>query len=298
MNFKQFAALGETIRRRLFQANDDECQLAPIAASALSCAKLETDFDLGAIAEFLRTTQIKQQPGTTFSNLPPIVYRCDSFYIELLVWTEASTTVHEHAFSGAFRVLVGSSIHTEYEFEQGQRISSRLLLGRTRFKGIELLKQGDVRRIRSGRNGLLHGLFHLDRPSVTLVVRDIEPWATPQYSILKPSFAYAEEELAADARVSLICRLLSVARTLNPSQATQVLIEQVPRLDFPRLFMILKSNHQLLNREEDWENFLARVRHRHGKLAEYLIDVVQTARCEWSILTTRDDVTDPDLRFF
>jgi len=65
MNFEQFHVLGETIRSELFLANNDEQKLPQIAACALSRADLETDLDLNAIGEFLRTTPVRQQPRQT-----------------------------------------------------------------------------------------------------------------------------------------------------------------------------------------------------------------------------------------
>ena len=48
-------------------------------------------------------------------------------------------------FSGAFRVLEGSSIHVRYGFSQDDAITSRLLVGDLRFGGAEFLRRGDVR---------------------------------------------------------------------------------------------------------------------------------------------------------
>ena len=94
---------------------------------------------------------------------------------------DATASIHQHAFSGAFRVVTGSSLHSEYEFVEQARVSQLLLLGEVRTQRLEALTRGDVRRITSGRAGLVHSLFHLDQPSVTLVIRTYgEPWAQPQ----------------------------------------------------------------------------------------------------------------------
>ena len=144
MNFDQIRILGEAVRAALGRANHDERKLPEIAASELAHAALDTDFDLGQVAKFLLETQIKQ-PDSNFSDLPVVLYRCQDFYIEMLIWVVASTSIHQHAFSGAFRVLAGSSVHTEYEFEERDRISSRLLLGETRLRRTELLRRDDIR---------------------------------------------------------------------------------------------------------------------------------------------------------
>src|SRR5208283_3593659 len=189
--------LGEEIHAKLKRRSFDEKALPAIAAEALSCIELESDFQLDQLAEFLITTKIDQQPSCGFSNLPPIVYRCEEFYIELLIWMDATTTIHQHSFSGAFRVLVGSSFHSVYEFNEHERINSQLLLGDVRLKMAEILRTGDVRLIHPGRSGLVHALFHLDRPSVTVVVRNYnEPWALPQYSLAPPNIVYNKRGLS------------------------------------------------------------------------------------------------------
>src|SRR5262245_29195100 len=113
MNFQQFQILGDEIHAELSRRNFDEHALPDIAADALTRVELDAA-RLDQLAEFLIGTNIEQQPSLQFSNLPPVVYRCEDFYIELLVWIDATTTIHQHAFSGAFRVLVGSSFHSVY----------------------------------------------------------------------------------------------------------------------------------------------------------------------------------------
>jgi hypothetical protein len=270
-----------------------------IAAEALARVELEGDFEFDQIADFLITTKIPQQPSLEFSNLPPVVYRCEEFYIELLIWMEATTEIHQHGFSGAFRVLVGSSFHGVYEFEENHRINSRLLLGEVRLRSAEILRRGDVRRIHPGRSGLAHALFHLERPSVTMVVRSYgEPWNQPQYSFNPPNVAYDVPVLKRDSKVRLLSRLLNVASALNREQAVELLVSKGTCLDFPRLFMVVKENHSYLSQESDWERFMEAAREVHGHLSEHLAQMVKSEKRRTSLISARNGVTDPNLRFF
>ena len=299
MNFQQFAILGEEIHAEFKRRNFDEQALPDLAAGALARANLEADIRLDQLAEFLIATNIEQQPSLQFSNLPLIVYRCDEFFIQLLIWTEATTSIHQHGFSGAFRVLVGSSFHSVYEFNEHERISSRLLLGDTRLKRAELLRTGDVRPIHSGRSGLAHALFHLDRPSVTVVVRNgSEPWARPQYELEPPHVAYAERELREDSKVRLLSRLITVAHALNREEAVELLVSKGTHMDFPRLLMVLVENYERLNKDADWLRFINAAREVHGHLAEHLVQMVKSRKRQASIVAARNSVKDPDLRFF
>ena len=86
-------------------------------------------------------------------------------------------------------MLLGSSIHSWYEFDRTESVNSFLETGEMSLKVCELLKVGDVQEIRAGRQ-YIHSLFHLDQPSATIVVRtDRSPLHLPQFSYHKPYIA-------------------------------------------------------------------------------------------------------------
>src|SRR5213075_397838 len=64
----------------------------------------------------------KQNLEATFGNPPLTLYTCGGFYIQALFWLDGTTSIHDHAFSGAFTVLAGSSIHSRFEFERTMRV--------------------------------------------------------------------------------------------------------------------------------------------------------------------------------
>src|SRR4030095_10603662 len=110
----------------------------------------------------------------------------DKFHIDIYYWLDGTTTIHQHGFSGAFQVFLGSSVHSQYSFEHERRITPHFSVGRVCLNSVELLKEGDIRTIIPGRR-FIHSLFHLDRPSATITIRTYEtPSALPQYDFLKP----------------------------------------------------------------------------------------------------------------
>ncbi len=113
-----------------------------------------------------------QQPvqPRLFGEPPILLYESSRFYIEALFWRTGTTHIHDHGFSGAFYVFGGSSVHSLWSFETERRFSSSFRTGRLTLDSTELLGVGDLKPIRSG-DRLIHQLFHLDAPSVTLVVR-------------------------------------------------------------------------------------------------------------------------------
>jgi hypothetical protein len=299
MNFAVFQALGDRVEAEYRRFNYDDKVFPQIAESALTEWQECPEFNLEEVSDFLLTTSIKQQPKAEFSNLPVTLYRSSEFYIECLVWVDATTSIHQHAFSGAFRVVTGSSLHSEYEFVEQARVSQLLLLGEARTQRLEALTRGDVRRITSGRAGLVHSLFHLDQPSVTFVIRTYgEPWAEPQYDVYPPTVAAATDILAEDSRVQLAKRLINVLGRLSPPDAVEVWCRRVAQLDFPRVFVICMELAEQLERTEIRDPVLTAIRKQHGSLAENLDGCLAERSRIASLKSCRASITEPELRFF
>jgi len=131
------------------------------------------------------------QPGDSCFGQPSLLlHRGHRFAIEVLFWLDGTNVIHQHLFSGAFHVLQGSSVHSRFEFRAGSRVNSGMWLGDVVLTGVELLRRGDTRPIRAGSAGI-HSLFHLDRPSVTLLVRTLnEADRQPQLAFVRPFLAF------------------------------------------------------------------------------------------------------------
>jgi hypothetical protein len=101
-------------------------------------------------------------------------------FISISISLDGVTSVHQHSFCGAFQVFLGSSIHSQFNFEENQTINPtfhrQIIL-----REVELLSEGDIRRIMPGSQ-YIHSLFHLDRPSATVIIRTYKtPDRQPQY---------------------------------------------------------------------------------------------------------------------
>jgi hypothetical protein len=153
---------------------------------------------------------------SSFGNFALTVATRDDFHIDVLVWTDSTTAIHQHNFSGAFHVLQGSSLHTRWTFEETGRWSDRLKRGRLAVHDTEWLQTGSTRPILPG-DQLIHSLFHLDAPSITVVVR------TPTSARSSPQMNYERSGLAYDphfeiARVEKIRQLLCLLWTTDHPQ--------------------------------------------------------------------------------
>src|SRR6266404_1699898 len=170
---EQFAKLGALIEGRWRDENYNENVFPGIAARALSEFNLLERIDPWQIVRWLFTTaNVPEQmdPDAVFGDPPITLYTGSRFYIDAYYWLDGTTSIHQHSFSGAFQLLLGSSVHSRYRFENPQEINPHFLVGDILLDDVSLLRKGDIREIVAGPQ-LIHSLFHLDRPSVTITVR-------------------------------------------------------------------------------------------------------------------------------
>jgi hypothetical protein len=273
-------------------------EFSSIAQAALGRRAFPASLSTERIVRWLALSpQVPHQPpGAIFGEPPVLVYATPRFYIELLFWTDGTTAIHQHSFSGAFQVILGGSIHTSYRFERTEAISRELLLGKLTAGRSELLRVGDVRAIVSG-DRLIHSLFHLDRPSLTLVVRTRhDEGTTPQYSYLHPGIAY--DPFIPGGRASRLTRLLDVLDPRSP-QATQFLADLTEHADLE--WVVVMLTHWFHRHPVDpglSEALLAVIARRHAGLATSLRLAFDEARRQALIIHRRRSHHRADLRFF
>lgn len=290
--------LGAEIEDAWAAANHRAEDFAAIATAALEKRSLATTMSIdGLVRWFGLAPHVPHQPaGAQFGEPPIKVYEGRRFYIEVLFWTDGTTAIHQHGFSGAFQVLAGGSIHTTYEFAAEEAINRELVLGKLAVTGSELLRRGDIRPIRSG-DQFIHSLFHLDRPSVTLVARtDRDSGSDPQYSYYHPGIAFAP--FVADERASRLLRLLAI---LDPQAATTppLLVDLIGQVDL--LSAVNLSIHWFRMHPVDTamsEPLLAAVARRHRRLASKLALAVEEGRRQALVINRRRRHHRAEHRFF
>jgi hypothetical protein len=211
--------VGTKIQEAWQAVDHDPRQLPDIATRELRAADLPGRLTPDQIIDWaLGEPTLPKQYNlpATFGQPPVTLFRSRRFYIESLFWLDASTSIHEHGFSGAFQVLAGSSIETRYSFEPQRTFDGHFVLGRLAVASTSLLRRGDVRSIASGPGRLVHALFHLERPSVTIVVRtNHDADAGPQLTYARPGIGfdpfYKEETFARGLEVVALLRNLDHA---------------------------------------------------------------------------------------
>ncbi|MBG6143386.1 hypothetical protein IWQ51_001505 [Labrenzia sp. EL_142] len=127
-----------------------------------------------------RADQNFGQPGVT-------LFSDERFEIEVLFWHTATPAIHEHGFAGAFRLLSGRSVHCRYGFDVKDKHDG-VITGQLNRRDITLLHPGQGIEIPRGE-ALIHSVFHVDNPSVSLVLRTHQS-GTRELTYLPPGVAY------------------------------------------------------------------------------------------------------------
>lgn len=306
-----FQQLGDEVERLWRDANYDEAKLPSIAKDALERADLPSKLSAWDVLEWtLKQNTLPPQKDVrgNFGDPPITLFVGPRFHIDVYFWFDGTTAIHQHGFSGAFQVLLGSSIHSWYEFERDEVINTFAETGRMTLKVCELLEVGDTQEIWGGRQ-YIHSLFHLEQPSATIVVRTSgSPLDLPQYSYHKPGLAadpfFERDDIT--KKVQTISALIRVNRPDTDEQIANLLAASELHTSFlylSHLRQLLRGGHiaELFKLEEPktrFLKFLNLVIDKHGKTAEILLPVFEHMDKQDEIVNRRAYVTQPEHRFF
>lgn len=305
-----FERLGAMIEQRWKDHNYDEVEFPDVSAEALVETNPSALVDPLDIIRWVHNSPqlpAQQDIDARFGNPPVTLYAGPRFYIDAYYWLDGTTSIHQHSFSGAFQVLTGSSIHSRYDFQVDEEINAHLVVGNAAMRKVELLRQGDVRKIRPGTE-FIHALFHLERPSVTITVRTYHtPKGAPQFSYLKPFIGFDPffKEQSSIRKVQTAVLLLK----MEHSEADKIIGDLILSSDFHTVFAVLEAAfHQLTSDElervfhlstgrERFAELLDKARIRHGQLVELLPPVFDELQRQANIAQRRSYLKDTDQRF-
>jgi hypothetical protein len=292
-----FKELGALVLERWKQLNFSLEKFPSLAVAALKEHSPAENVALGdVIADFLLREEQPLQSQSGFGQPELIVYEHPRFYIQLLFWLDGTTDIHQHEFSGAFHVMHGSSIHALYEFENQKPVTPYLRVGDLRMKEIELLEQGRTVAIVSGA-GCIHSLFHLDTPSVTVVLRTHnDPGTSPQFNYLPPHLAV--DPMHSDTLTLRRRQLLDVLEQTHEEAYTDLVLQMVTDLDFERGFYILQNCMTHLQDLGSWTQVMAAFKKKHGALAKGVAATLEEGMRREMIKGLRSQVVEPEHRFF
>lgn len=308
---EDFQRLGTLVESRWKAHNYNEQRFPEIAAQALSESDLPARVDPWEIIRWVHTAGCLPQQSDfegRFGNPPITLFAGPRFYIDVHYLLDGTTTIQQQSFTGAFQLLLGSSIHSRYSFREDKIINEHFSTGALALEEVELLKLKDVRLIRSGRN-FIHSLFHLDRPSATITVRtENTPSAALQYDYRKPHFALNPffKNPVLIKKVQTVGLLLG----MRHKDADAMIGDLVGSSDFQTAYFVLAETfHQLKKNEMDalfglstgrdrFKAILERCKRTHGGLADLVLPVLEEQERQMSIIQRRGTITSDAHRFF
>ena len=304
-----FRELGVRIETQWRDENYNDDVFPEIAANALLEADLTAKLDLWDPVRWVHTnTDFTHQadPQASFGDPPITLFFGPRFNIDVYYWLDSTTTIHEHGFSGAFQVLHGGSVHGVYEFEKVLEINRRFWIGDISLRDVSLLSKGDLRIIPSGSR-FIHSLFHLERPSATIVVRT-QGGDIRQFNYRKPYLGldafYSEPWM--HRKIQTVALLLSS----NHPDADQMICDLLNASDFLTTFLILNTAFRHLGSNtleklfrvsksmDRYHAMLDHARQRHGTLVDLLSAVFELDQTQNDIIARRGMVEGADHRLF
>ncbi|HXJ21143.1 MAG TPA: hypothetical protein VMT03_13005 [Polyangia bacterium] len=296
MSIASVVQLGAEIEAR-WRAADYALHLLPgLATRALAEVRLLASLHPDEIVEWaLSGDELPQQPDPTakFGQPPVTLFRGRRSHIDALFWVDGTTTIHQHGFSGAFQVLSGSSIETRYAFDSERSIDGRFLIGKLRVASTSFLRPGDIRPIESGSR-LIHALFHLERPSITIVVRSFsDADAGPQYDYALPGIGH--DPFFMDVTRDRALQLVGMLRTTEHPRFEGLVGDLIERSDLHSAYRVLRECASLPD-VSMFERLIARV--RDASAADMFRQAFEENRRIAFLRTRRNLVKDPELRFF
>jgi hypothetical protein len=292
-----FQDLGNTVLERWKELNFSQEAFPQVAKDALEENPPAEHVDVPELVrDFLLDDRQPFQTQSGFGQPEIVAYDNPRFYIQILFWLDGTTDIHQHMFSGAFHVLAGSSLHACFQFEDATSITAHLRTGTLKRTHAELLEAGTTVEITSGRD-FIHSLFHLETPSITVVIRThTDPGTGPQFTYLPPHLAV--DPLHSDTLTNRRKQLLDLLECIGDPGYTEIVVEMLESLDFERGFFILQNCvthlHTLGTWREVWSVFGA----KHGQLANYVAPTISSILQRDALVALRSRVDEPDHRLF
>jgi len=306
-----FQELGELVESRWRKENYSEELFPELAAAALTESDLPAQVDPWEIIRWVQGAAAlpdQKDAEGRFGDPPITLFAGPRFYVDVYFWLDGTTSIHQHAFTGAFQVLLGSSIHSRYSFNEKQILSEHFSIGEIKLEEVQLLQKNDVRLIRPGRN-FIHSLFHLDRPSATITVRtEHTPSSALQWDYRKPYFA--TNPFFRNQVMSKKLQTIGLLLGMKHKDADAMIGDLICSSDFHTAYFALEAFfHSVKNNQMDSlfglstgndriQSILARAKEAHGELVDLVLPVFEEQVRQNDIVQRRGSITAEEHRFF
>ena len=111
--------------------------------------------------------------GYFFGEPPVTLFYCDHFILDVYFWVNSNTDIHDHSFSGAFKVIKGATIQNTFKFNALKKYNDGMSLGKMQLSNTMLIDTPNVCiKILPG-DQFIHSTIHLTKPTITLCLRTL-----------------------------------------------------------------------------------------------------------------------------
>jgi hypothetical protein len=173
----RIARAGRTISDRWADVENDPAEFGRVALDTVRESELHRGFAVDVLYELLSDrrdwpaqSRLPPEPENAEPNLT--LYRDpeNRFLIDLNLWLNGNTAIHDHTTAAANFLLMGRSVYSAYSFENvGALGSSGMLVGQRRLTHLHLGFPGDGYHFPPGP-AFIHRVHHLDSPTASLVI--------------------------------------------------------------------------------------------------------------------------------
>jgi len=207
------------------------------------------------------TLPFQQNDRSRFGEPPVTVYWHPRFYIEALFWLAGSPTAHNHAFAGAFTLIEGQCLHTEFAFTCEETHPDEIAFGTMALTKSALYSAGTVETIEPGEN-FVHSVFHTGRPGLTLVVRTHSRSVGAGRQYLRPCLRVgpAFEDQLTRRQLQVLALLLQIQSPDYTTAAARIIDSSGMRM----MFEVLQQASNLAPQSPQRTAVIAHARQRWG----------------------------------
>jgi hypothetical protein len=175
-------------------------------------------------------------------------------------------------------------------------VNARMICGRLERISTEILRPGAMRPIHAG-DQLIHQLFHLEMPSVTIVVRTFgQQRHFPQYNYLAPGLALDPDDVD-ELRTRRLIFLDGMARG-HLEGLREYARRMIETGDLESVFYLFSSLGKRKIDGDLAEELYGMARERHGEVIDLFRKACEEERRMRIIGPLRSKVQDPEARFF
>jgi len=293
---RPFFELGLRVEDAFRREHYAEAAFSALARSALENAGLHEHFDLAEMVRFGLTATLPEQhdPRADFGQPPLTLWRGRRCALTILVWRSSTTAIHQHGFTGAFQVLSGGSVHARFSYRERASLGEDIGAGDLSCTEIERLGRGDVRAIHESDRGI-HSLFHLEHPSVSLVLRTIDDLRfAMQHAYYRPGLrVFDARDEPEQMRMVQLSRMLARTSREKTRDVMSDVLRSAAAIDAFRML----DEIAIATDAAFATSLLEQAKARFEPLTSAFVDALRERERVRFMESRRESVHDPDLRF-